>query len=66
MGSVSVPKVMEPDPRQIYRGQQVLPRLRQAARLHWLAILAGVDKRGRALFDSKPKQLFGLREAVSS
>ena len=61
---VGVPKIVEADPRQIDLADRHLPGVREAARLHRLAILARVNKGGVVLPNAKAQQFLGLPHAM--
>src|SRR5205085_8897467 len=60
--SVSMPKVVKSNSRKM-RGKGC-PHLREAARLHWRAVLTRINESGVRLPHAKPEKLLGLIKAM--
>jgi hypothetical protein len=64
MRRVSVPQVVEADTRESRPTEHLQPCVRQAPRLHRLAVLPGIDERALGQAHAQPEQLFGLLQPV--
>jgi hypothetical protein len=63
---VAVSEIVESNARQRYSGSELIPSVRQAARLHRLAIFTGIHERFSVLSDSKLQQFLCLLDAVAA